>query len=157
MQSACFTGHRKISGDIANLTERLYDKIEEGILDLGFTDFYVGGSTGFDELAAQTVLKLREIYPHIRLHLILPCTNAEQTTKWTELQKIEFYRILGLADTVEYTSEHYYDGCMMVRNARLVELADCCYCYWNTNRNRSGTAQTVKMAERKNIMIVNFY
>lgn len=110
MQSACFTGHRKISGDIANLTERLYDTIEQGIIDLGLTDFYTGGSTGFDELAARTVLKLCEVYQHIKLHLILPCSNEEQTAKWTASQKTEFYRILELADTVEYTSEHYYNG-----------------------------------------------
>lgn len=65
--------------------------------------------------------------------------------------------ILSAADSVEQTSGHYYNGCMKVRNARLVELADCCFCYWNPNRKRSGTGQTVRMAHKKNIMVVNFY
>ena len=104
-----------------------------------------------------TVLKLREVYPQVELHLILPCSNEEQTAKWTEEQKTEFYRILDFADSVEYTSERYYNGCMKVRNARLVELADFCFCFWDMSRQRSGTAQTVRMAQRKKIMIVNFF
>lgn len=157
MKSCCFTGHRSFTGDTTNLDTRLYDILERAINKKSVADFYCGGAVGWDELAAQTVLKLREIYPHIKLHLILPCSNEEQTAKWTKEQKAEFYRILNLADSVEYTSEHYYNGCMKVRNARLVELADFCFCFWDTNRQRSGTAQTVRMAQRKKIMIVNFF
>ncbi|MCM1228432.1 MAG: SLOG family protein [Clostridium sp.] len=157
MKSACFTGHRSFTGDTTNLEARLYDILERVITKKSVTDFYVGGAVGWDELAAKTVLKLRNVYTHIRLHLILPCSNDEQTAKWTEKQKTEFYRILDLADTVEYTSEYYYNGCMKVRNARLVELANFCFCFWDTNRQQSGTAQTVRMAQRKKIMIVNFF
>ena len=157
MQSACFTGHGSFTGDTTNLEVRLYDILERAINKESISDFYCGGAVGWDELAARTVLKLREVYPHIKLHLILPCSNVEQTTKWTTEQKTEFYRILGLADSVEYTSECYYNGCMKVRNARLVELADFCFCFLDTNRQRSGTAQTVRMAQRKKIMIVNFF
>lgn len=108
-------------------------------------------------MAAQTVLKLRKIYPHIKLHLILPCYNEEQTAKWTKEQKAEFYRIIDLADTIEYTSEQYYNRCMKVRNARLVELADLCFCFWDTTKHKSGTAQTVRMTQKKKIMIINFF
>ena len=156
-KSACFTVHRSFTGDTTNLETRLYDVLERAIIKKDVADFYTGGAVGWDELAARTVLKLREVYPQIELHLILPCSNEEQTAKWTEEQKTEFYRILNLANSVKYTSAHYYDGCMKVRNARLVELADFCFCFWDTNRQRSGTAQTVRMAQRKKIMIVNFF
>lgn len=156
-KSACFTGHRNFTGNTTNLEARLYDILERAITKKSVADFYTGGAVGWDELAARTILKLREVYPQIELHLILPCSNEEQAAKWTTEQKTEFYRILNLADSVEYTSEHYYNGCMKVRNARLVELADFCFCFWDTNRQRSGTAQTVRMAQRKKIMIVNFF
>lgn len=156
-KSACFTGHRSFTGDTTNLEVRLYDILKRAINKQCVADFYCGGAVGWDELAARTVLKLREIYPHIKLHLILPCSNEEQTAKWTKEQKTEFYRILALTDTVEYISEHYYNGCMKIRNARLVELADFCFCFWDTNRQKSGTAQTVRMAQRKKIMIINFF
>ena len=155
MKSISFTGHRRLSEDAALLSQRLYQRLEKEIQN-GVTDFNTGGALGFDTIAAAVVLKLRELYPHIRLNLILPCSNEEQTAKWLEKERAEFYRILKLANSIEYTSEHYYNGCMKKRNARLVELADCCFCYWDGGE-RSGTAQTIRMAQRKKIMIVNFY
>ena len=158
MKSACFTGHRSLSGDTHNLADRLYSFIEQGIIHLGLTDFFCGGAIGWDTLAALTVLRLKEAYPQIKLHLVLPCSNAEQTAKWTEAQRNEFYRILGLADEVEYTSERYYNGCMKVRNARLVECAtERCYCFWNPKRTTTGTYQTIRMAKQRGIMVVNFF
>ena len=100
-KSACFTGHRSLTGDTTNLETRLYDILERAINKESVTDFYSGGAVGWDELTARTVLKLREIYPQIKLHLVLPCSNEEQTAKWTKEQKTEFYCILGLADSVE--------------------------------------------------------
>lgn len=155
MKSISFTGHRKLSKDTATLSHQLYQRLEEEIQN-GATSFNFGGARGWDTLSAAVALKLREDYPHIKLNLILPCSNEEQTEKWSEEEKAEFHRILDLADRVEYTSEHYYNGCMKKRNARLVELADCCYCYWD-GRQRSGTGQTVRMAMKKNIIIVNLY
>lgn len=158
MKSACFTGHRMLSGNITELDERLYNILERGIKKLGLTDFYAGGAVGWDTLSAKTVLKLREVYPFVKLHLILPCSNDEQTAKWTQMQKNDFRLILSFADIVEYTSKHYYNGCMKVRNARLVECAtDCCFCFWNPHNKRSGTAQTVRLAYQNHIMIVNFF
>lgn len=155
MSSISFTGHRRLSCDAVTLSQTLYRRLDEEIQN-GATYFNAGGAAGFDCLSAAVVLKLREEYPHIKLHLILPCSNEEQTAKWADAEKAEFYRILNLADSVEYISDHYYDGCMKKRNARLVELADYCFCYWNGSQ-RSETGQTVRMAQKKNIMIVNFF
>lgn len=158
MRSCCFTGHRKLTGDISRLSQRLYNFIENGIINFELTDFYTGGAVGWDTLAARTILRLREIYPQIRLHLVLPCSNEEQTARWTNEQKNEFYRILYLADSVEYTSQNYYKGCMSVRNARLVQYADSrCYCFWDPRNYYSGTAQTIRMALKKHIAVINFF
>ena len=74
-------------------------------------------------MASLSVLRLKEKYPEVRLHLILPCSNDEQTDGWNTKRKAEFEKILGLADSVEYVSEHKTGACMKERNARLVELA----------------------------------
>ena len=153
MKSVCFTGHRnvKVTNElIASLNKTLTDLIENGVVT-----FVAGGARGFDAVASGMVLKLREIYPYIKLHLVLPCTPEEQTAKWNDNHKAEYQKILKAADKIEYISEHYYDGCMKVRNARLVELADCCVCYYYNNRIRSGTGQTVRMANDKGIRIIN--
>ena len=72
--------------------------------------------------------------------------------------KAELEKLIGLADSVEYVSDRYYNGCMKDRNARLVELATvCCISYWNPNNFRSGTGQTVRMAQKKGIRVINLF
>lgn len=156
-KSACFTGHRSLTGNTADLDKRLYNALERAITKENITEYYTGGALARDTLSAQTVLKLRKLYPEIKLHLILPCSNNEQTARWSEEHRTEFYRILSLADTTEYTSKYYYKGCMKIRNTRLVELADYCFCFLDTNQIKSGTAQTVRMALKKGIPVINFY
>ena len=156
MKNICFTGHRQIRND-SSLTARLEKTLRNLIEQHGATDFYSGGAIGWDTLCAETVLKLRNTYPHIRLHLILPCCEAEQTASWNITQKEIYHKILSAADSVEFVSEHYYDGCMKKRNTRLTESADCCVCYYNEKRSASGTGQTVRMALKCNIDIVNLF
>ena len=116
-----------------------------------------GGAVGFDTIAALNVLRLKEKYNNIRLHLVLPCSNEEQTKNWTAEQKYEFKCILARADSFEYTSEHYHRKCMGVRNAQLVKNAtDYCICYLDIN-HKSGTSQTVKMAEEKGLKVMNLF
>ena len=160
MKSACFTGHRMISEEATLLEQRLYSVLEKLVAEEGVTDFYVGGAVGFDTLAERCVLRLRDALrgkADIRLHLVLPCSNEEQTRNWTDGQKEEFRRILQRADSVEYTSQRHFRGCMGRRNARLVECADSfCVCYYDVKR-QSGTGQTVRMAREKGLGVVNLF
>ncbi|MGN1115759.1 MAG: SLOG family protein, partial [Candidatus Ornithomonoglobus sp.] len=138
-QSICFTGHRDIK-PTTHLKQLLYTTLES-LIKQGAVNFYAGGALGWDTLCSLTVLRLRKYYPHIRLCLILPCHEKAQTSKWNSEQKELYYKILSAADSVEYTSKDYWNGCMKKRNARLIELADCCICYYKIRR--SGTGQTV--------------
>ena len=157
-KSVCFTGHRTIAEDKEKLSARLYALLERLVTEQKITDFYTGGAVGWDALAALTVLKLRENYTEVKLHLVLPCPFEEQSTKWNEAQKTEYLHIFGLADSAEQVSDRYYNGCMKARNARLVELAsDYCICYWNPKHYRSGTGQTVRMTQKKGIEVINLF
>ena len=157
-KSVCFTGHRTIAEDKEKLSARLYALLERLVTEKKVTDFYTGGAVGWDALAALTVLKLRESYPEVKLHLVLPCPFEEQSAKWNEAQKEEHKHIASLADTKEFTSEHLGKNAMKIRNARLVELAsDYCICYWNPKHYRSGTGQTVRMAQKKGIEVINLF
>lgn len=156
MYSVCFTGHRniKITDDLKQkLTEQLCTLIEAN----GATDFYAGGAVGWDTICAYTVIELRSIFPQIRLHLVLPCCEADQTAKWSDLQKAAYKEIYSAADSIEYISQNYFDGCMKKRNERLIELSDICVCYYNSKKITGGTVQTVRMAKRKNMRIINLY
>ena len=158
MKSICFTGHRTLSGNIKTLSEDLENKLQRAILNGGITDFYAGGAYGWDMLAEKAVISLRDTqYPHIKLHLILPCRSDQQTNGWSSVNIILYNSVLELADSIEYTAYDYYNGCMKARNARLVAKADCCLCYLDPSKQSSGTAQTVRMALRKGITVYNFF
>ena len=157
-RTVCFTGHRTIAEEKEKLSARLYALLERLVTEQKVTDFYTGGAVGWDALAALTVLKLRESYPEVKLHLVLPCSFEEQSAKWNEAQKEEHKHITSLADTKEFTSEHLGKTAMKIRNARLVELAsDYCICYWNPKNFRSGTGQAVRMAQKKGIEVINLF
>ncbi len=137
-----------------SLERSLTDTLEI-LISNGITDFYAGGAYGWDIICELTVIKIRKRYPQIKLHLILPCFAEEQIAYWSDLWKARYNYILNNADSVEYVSEYYSKDCMKRRNARLVELADCCVCYYNENYIRSGTGQTLRMASKKGIEIIN--
>ena len=155
--SACFTGHRKMKDDEGEISEKLYSLIERLYDEESISVFYAGGAVGFDTVAAKCVLRLKEKHKYVKLHLILPCSNEEQTRNLTASQKNEFNDILKRADSVEYTSPHYFKGCMSRRNKRLVECAEnCCICYYDSTI-KSGTAQTVELAKKKGLKIYDLF
>ena len=57
------------------------------------------------------------------------------------------------ADSVEYVSREYYDGCMLDRNHRLVESAGSLLAVYNGER-RGGTAATIRYARKLGRKIV---
>ena len=153
MKSCCFTGHR-----IIKITPELVQRLRDTIVDMigrGVTNFYNGGAIGFDMLCAETVIALKAEHSDIKLHMLLPCPPEEHAKRWNKAQVVKYKEILQAADCVTVLSEHYTDDCMKQRNERLVELADCCICY--CDNPRSGTGQTVRMAERKGIEIINLF
>ena len=151
-KSVCFTGHRNVkvtSELIENLQTILEDLISQGV-----TEFYAGGALGWDTICASSIIRIREVFTQIKLHLVLPCPPKQQILKWNDRQKSEYNAILAVADSVEILSQEYSSDCMKKRNAKLVEYADYCVCYYR-KRSASGTGQTVRMAQRKNIKIYN--
>lgn len=156
MKSCFFTGHRNAPFDTL-LIIKTGNFIADLITRCGVTDFYAGGAIGWDTICARIILSLREKYPQIRLHLVLPCPPEIQTYKWNRKQKEDYDAILKAADDIEIISENYEKDCMKKRNARLVELGEICVCYFNENDLRSGTAQTVHMAQRAEKTIINMY
>lgn len=154
-KSICFTGHRSVPAALLPQMLRELEHILETAIPHGFVDFYAGGAIGWDTYCAQMVLDLREEYPGIALHLVLPCSREEQTARWTQQQRAAYDCILRAADSCEFIAEKYTKTCMRQRNQRLVDLADCCVCFCLEPDGRTGTAQTVRMARQKGIPVIN--
>lgn len=121
------------------------------LIEQGYRYFGAGGALGFDTLAAQAVLRLRERYPQIRLILVLPCLN--QTRGWPQADTDAYEEIKRCADKVTYTSEHYFRGCMQKRNRHLADNSSACICY--LTKPTGGTAYTVNYASEHGLTIIN--
>lgn len=149
--TCCFTGHRHIPlSKRKAVVQRLKTELS-ALINNGYQFFGAGGALGFDTIAAQTVLDLKEKYSHIKLILVLPCPN--QTMGWKE-KDIEIYeKIKQQADKVVYTSKECRKGCMHKRNRHLVDNSSVCICY--LTEDTGGTAYTVKYAKSKNLTIIN--
>lgn len=150
-KTCCFTGHRQIPP--GKRTE-IADKLERTIVGLyqkGIRYYGAGGALGFDALAAQTVIRLRESCPGMKLILVLPCLT--QTRGWRSEDIAEYERIKTQADKVVYTSQEYTKDCMHRRNRHLVDNSSICVCY--LTRNSGGTAYTVGYAEKHGLKIIN--
>ena len=83
---ACFSGHRKLPQDLTEVMENLERAIIT-LIEQGVVFFGNGGAVGFDALAATTVLRLKEDYPHIKLVMVLPCPPEQQSLKWSDEHK----------------------------------------------------------------------
>lgn len=147
----CFTGHRSLGeAQMRGLSETL-DRVLESLIRRNITVFRAGGAIGFDTLAALKVLEKKECYPHVQLHLYLPC--RDQTNGWNETNRRAYAYILSRADEVVCLHERYVSGCMLERNRRMVQGSHCCVGYCTSSKG--GSAYTLRYAEKKGLRVIN--
>ena len=153
MKNCAFTGHRPKSfpwkynentPDCIALKKVLTEQIKV-LTDRGVTDFLSGMAQGVDLWSAQIVLGFQKSNPALKLHCVLP--HERQAEKWSASAREQYNAILEQANSINYVSRTYYDGCMIERNHRLVESADLLLAVYNGVR-RSGTGSTVNYARK---------
>ena len=102
-----FTGHRKIAqSKIEIVKAQLADNIEKMITEYGVNTFIDGGALGFDTIAAETVIEMREKYQNIKLVMYLPCYG--QSKMWKESEQFRYRMVLSKADKIIYITESVY-------------------------------------------------
>lgn len=148
--SCCFTGHRLLPKDALpqlrrNLLLRMTALIEER--EVRF--FYSGAAVGFDTLAAECVLSLKERYPSIQLLLALPC--RDQDARWPQEARERYRRLCQAAQGTVLLAEQYFDGCMQQRNRFLVDQS--AYCVYYQNHPGGGTGYTLRYARQKGLAL----
>lgn len=149
--TCCFTGHRKIPVEQLGYIKGQTRNAVLSLINKGVLYFGAGGALGFDTMAAQIVLDLKAEHPDIKLILVLPC--KDQAKFWKESDIAVYNDIKSKADKVVYTSEAYYDGCLLKRNRHLVDSSHFCICY--LTEQTGGTAYTVNYAKEKGLEILN--
>lgn len=148
---ACFSGHRKLPQDHTEIREKL-ERAIISLIEQGVVFFGNGGALGWDQLAATTVLRLKEDYPHIKLVMVLPCPPGQQSLKWNGEQKKRYSEILEQADKVRVLSPKYTNSCMLDRNRHLVDNSAYLVCY--LRENSGGTFYTFNYAEKQGLKIL---
>ena len=129
--TVCFTGHRTIEGvyyNPQNLGKNwlgVWNKTIEIIYKLwqsGHKEFISGGALGFDQLAAQAVLYLKNHNIPIELWMALPFPGFEG--KWPAASKTLLTGIVGCADKMFYVNQGTYAAWkMFARNEWMVDNA----------------------------------
>ncbi|MDE7087098.1 MAG: DUF1273 domain-containing protein [Clostridia bacterium] len=142
-----FTGHRDITEeiDLNGLDSRLQEVVENG-----YTTFLCGMARGFDLIAAEAVLKLKEQNQDIKLIACIPCPGQERYYSFGEKDK--YRRVLKKCDEVNILSDRYYTGCMQMRDRYMVDNCDLVFAY--CKRNSGGTYYTLKYAVKNNKKII---
>ena len=127
---------------------RLRESLEY-LIGRGYADFLSGGALGFDQMAAEIVLSLREKYPWVRLIMVIPF--AGQADKWSEEQRRRWLSIIEASDKVVYVSHSYDKGVFFRRNHYLVEHADLLLAAFDGRPG--GTANTVAYARQHGVRV----
>lgn len=145
--AVCISGHRPeklpTGAALRMMQSLLYREIETAMQD-GAQTFYTGMARGADLWAADIILHFRRQYPAVKLVCVLPF--SDRLSPGSGAERFHVHAVMQAADQVISLSEHFYKGCYRDRNAYMIRhskrlialIADI----------RSGTGQTVHMAER---------
>lgn len=152
--TVCFTGHRTIPAEAREAVTAKLDVVIERCIEKGYRVFVAGGALGFDKLASDRVIAMRDAGRPVTLRLVLPC--RDQTKPWKSLPDINEYRKMkDDADEIVYVQEFYDPGCMMKRNRMMVDMSSLCIAYFDGRPG--GTFNTVKYANRKDVPVINLF
>lgn len=157
-EAVAFTGHRPEKlpwGTDENSPAAVLYKFRlrealEYMIGRGYNTFLSGAARGFDTMAAEIVLSLREVYPWVKLIVVLPC--ADQAKKWSDEDQARWENILLNSDHVEILQQSFTRSCMFKRNRYLVDHSSVILACFNGDQH-SGTAMTVNYAHQKNVKV----
>lgn len=131
-----------------NIILTLRERIEEG-----YDTFLCGGAIGFDIMCAETVIDLKEEFPHIRLGCMLPFENhhVEFPAEWQN----RFLKILEICDFIDYVSPIRVTGCYYDRNQNMIKNSSYMITYFDGKGG--GTARVVASAQSNKLKITNLF
>ena len=156
---ACsFSGHRKEEFDFdksikGDMFKRFLKVAIKEAIDKGCDTFYCGMAQGFDIIAAEALISIKERdnLSNIRLISVMPYKN--QHKKWGASWRKRHEFVLENSNEVIVLEEKYFTGCYHQRNRYLVDNAQMLICYYNGSAG--GTKHTVEYAEQKGLEIIN--
>ena len=151
-RTACFSGHRQIEkGHEKPLEAELLAEIER-LIGEGFDVFISGMALGFDILAAECVIKLKEQYD---IKLVAAVPHAGQSERWRDWDRRRYFAVLKQCDETVCVSAASSPECYKKRNRFMVDNSAALITY--LIKDRTGTAHTVNYAGKNALKITNLY
>ncbi len=161
-ETVCFTGYRphkmpnsgdensvammKIKSDTALMIKQMIAK--------GKTNFINGLMMGFDIIAAEQVIRLKEEFPYIKCTTVAPFSiRYFEKNNWTEDWKKRALAVCKYSDNGISLSEHYRSGIYYERNRYMVNHSSEVIAYYDGQPG--GTRYTIEYAKANGVLINN--
>ncbi|MBR6743250.1 MAG: DUF1273 family protein [Clostridia bacterium] len=159
--SCCFTGYRpekfpfslEEDSDKMNIFENKLYNVVFSLPVEGVFRFYCGMAEGFDIIAAEAVLTLREAIKTSSVELIAVIPFKAQAAGFSESWKARYDKIIEAADKVIVLSDKYFSGCYAKRNYYMVDNSNIVLTYFDGKAG--GTRSTINYALKKGKKIIN--
>ena len=156
LKTACFTGHRpeKIPFDTGFklfrevLTSIIYLHSYEAVAR-GYDTFLCGMQRGVDTWAGQQILRLKEVYPHVRLICVSPF--RKEIDQRSGADRSDYIELRDRCDEFIVLHDRYAQGCYQERNRFMVERSSLII--GAVADRKSGTGQTLNFARRKGLTV----
>jgi len=157
LSSCAFTGHRPRSfsfgdnedhPDFFELRERIKNTIIQ-VCNKGCRTFYCGMAEGADLWCAEIVLEMKDNFqPPLQICAVVP--YLAQPASMTPKNQRRYRLVMEQAKERFLVSKEYQKNCFQKRNFFLVDATDALIAVFSEKESRSGTAQTLRYAKKKN-------
>ena len=145
-KTCALTGHRKVENDFeVDVLQAIFIKL----IDSGINTFLCGMAVGFDTLAFKVLYNLKK-EKDLKIIACIPC--KKQDINFSKEQKVEYEKMLNLADESILISEEYTPYCMMKRNMFMVDNACVLLAY--LKKEKGGAKNTVTYAIKNNKPVI---
>lgn len=152
--AVCFSGHRpeKMPFDWGNkvyldmFCSLLYMHSNDAIRD-GYDTFYCGMQRGVDIWAGKQIIRLKKIYPHIKLICVSPFEREIESRHGRDLD--DYQELLNGCDEFIALHRNYINGCYHERNHYMVDRSGYLICALADEK--SGTAATLAYAKKRGL------
>lgn len=122
-----------------------------------YTDFYISANRGWDLFCASVILTMKNDYPQIRLHLVLPFAPDIQEKCISDNEiNIRNY-VLKNADDIKILSEEQDKDAIKKCGIYLISLGDIGICFLDKRMSKSNTAQIFRAARKAKKIMLNLY
>lgn len=154
--SAAFTGHRNLPDSSVERLEATLIETIRTLHDKGVRTFYCGMAMGFDLMAAECVVYVRQHYG-LELHLVACVPFPGQERLYSEEDRFRYRTLLQAADERIVIAERFSRYSYLRRNDYMLEHSATLIACHDPSRPNGGTAYTVRRAKDMKKDVVNLF